>query len=62
MDKALIEELGWKLHDKGLLENWDGLINCFMDLSTKNSVYENDKYICDWKIALLKAKAETKIK
>lgn len=53
-----IEELGWTLHDKGQLSNWDGLINCFIDLSNKNPVYENDNYISEWKIALLKAKKE----
>ena len=53
-----IEELGWTLHHKGQLTNWDGLINCFIDLANKNPVYEKDNYITQWKIALIKAKKE----
>ena len=48
-----IEELGWKLYNKGLLENWDGLINCFLELTDKNPIYEKNGYINGWKTALL---------
>jgi hypothetical protein len=40
-----IEEIGWKLHDKGQLDSWDGLINYFIDLTDKNLDYEKDNYI-----------------
>lgn len=53
-----IEELGWTLHNKGQLSNWDGLINYFIDLSNKNPDYEKDNYISQWKTALIKAKKE----
>ena len=29
-----MEEIGWKLHDKGQLDNWDGLVNYFIELTT----------------------------
>jgi len=51
-----IEELGWKLYDKGNLENWDGLINCFLELTNKNPLYEKNGYIRGWKKDLLKAR------
>jgi hypothetical protein len=53
-----IEELNWKLHNSGQLDNRDGLINCFLDLSNKNPLYEKDSYINAWKVALLRAKGE----
>lgn len=53
-----VEELGWKLYDKGELENWDGLINCFLELTNKNALYEKDNYISEWKKALLRAKKQ----
>lgn len=55
-----IEEIGWTLFEKGQLDNWDGLVNYFMDLTNKNSDYEKDKYISDWKLGLLKAMNELK--
>ncbi len=53
-----LEELNWKLHDSGQLNEWNGLINCFLDLSDKNSLYEKDSYISAWKVALLRAKED----
>jgi hypothetical protein len=53
-----LEELNWKLHDKGQLDKWDGLIDCFLDLSNRNPQYEKDSYINAWKVALLRAKEE----
>lgn len=50
-----IEEIGWILHDKGKLENWDGLVNYFIDLTNKNPGYEKDNYVSIWKSSLLKA-------
>jgi len=53
-----IEEIGWKLHTKGQLDNWDGLVNYFIDLTNKNPDYEKDKYISDWKVGLFRAMNE----
>ncbi len=53
-----IEELGWRLYDKGEIDKWDGLINCFLDLTNKNPLYENDSFIKAWKVALLRTKKQ----
>jgi 5-methylcytosine-specific restriction endonuclease McrA len=50
-----IEEIGWKLYNKGLLNNWDGLTHYFIDLINIKPDYEKDKYIHDWKLALYRA-------
>jgi 5-methylcytosine-specific restriction endonuclease McrA len=55
-----MEEIGWKLQDKGQLNNWDGLVSYFIDLTNKNPDYEKDNYIRDWKKGLLKAMNEMK--
>lgn len=55
-----LEEIGWKLHDKGKLDNWDGLVNYFVDLTNKNHNYGQDKYINGWKLGLQKAMSELK--
>ena len=49
------EELGWELFEEGKLDDWDGLINYFIDLTNKNPDYEKDNYINQWRKALLKA-------
>lgn len=56
-----IDEIGWKLHDKGELTNWDGLVHYFLDLTKKNPDYEQDKYVFRWKTALLKSMKELEI-
>ena len=53
-----LEEIGWKLHDKGQLDNWDGLVHYFIDLTNKNKDYEQDKYVYNWKLGLLRAMNE----
>jgi len=50
-----IEELGWKLFDKGQLDNWNGLINYFIELTNKNPVYKMDSYVNGWRLGLIKA-------
>jgi len=55
-----LEEIGWKLHDKGQLDRWDGLVNYFIELTNKNPDYEKDKYVSNWKFGLLKAMNEIK--
>jgi hypothetical protein len=53
-----IEEIGWELHEKGQLDNWDGLLQYFIELTNKNPDYEKDKYVKDWKSSLIRAKNE----
>ncbi len=50
-----IEEIGWNLLDKGNLKDWDGLINIFLELCKRNPEFEQNKYVREWKTALLKA-------
>lgn len=54
----VIEEIGWKLYDKGNLNEWNGLIDYFISLTDKNVNYTEDKYVMDWKNALLRAMNE----
>lgn len=56
-----VEEIGWKLLDKGQLDTWDGLVSYFIDLTDKNPDYEKDNNVKEWKVALLKAMNEKKI-
>ena len=53
-----IEEIGWELHNKGELKNWDGLVSYFLELIDKNPDYEKDSYILNWKSGLLRAMSE----
>jgi len=53
-----IEEIGWELHNKGELKNWDGLVSNFLELIDKNPDYEKDSYILNWKLGLLRAMSE----
>ena len=53
-----IEEIGWELHNKGELKNWDGLVSYFLELIDKNPDYEKDSYILNWKLGLLRAMGE----
>ena len=53
-----IEEIGWTLHPKGHLDNWDGLVHYFLELTNKNSYYEKDNYVRNWKGNLLRAMEE----
>jgi hypothetical protein len=50
-----LDELGWVLHDRGDLTKWDGLTSFFLELYDKNPIYENNSYVKDWRIALLRA-------
>lgn len=50
-----IEEIGWKLLDKGQLKDWDGLLHYFLELTNKNPEYEQDKYVYSWKWNLIRA-------
>ena len=50
----LIEELGWKLHDSGNIEEWDGMIFWYIKYRNKNNNILKDKYIKNWDTALEK--------
>lgn len=57
-----IEELNWTIHERGNLNNWDGLSSIFLQLVDENPEYVNkDKSILQWKNALIKAKKELKL-
>ncbi|MCD6367323.1 MAG: HNH endonuclease, partial [Bacteroidales bacterium] len=49
-----LEELGWKLSKQGITEDWDGLLSYFLKLTEVNSIYLENKYISEWKTAILK--------
>lgn len=51
----LLEELGWEIHPKGKVEDWDGLINWFIEYATKSSSILSDAYINKWYKAGIKA-------
>lgn len=53
-----LEEIGWKLFDKGQLNDWDGLVQYFLELTKKNPDYEQDKYVYSWKWNLLRTMKE----
>ncbi len=53
-----LEEIGWNLHTTGQLDEWDGLVKCFLELTNKNPKYEEDNYVRDWKINLVRAMKE----
>ncbi len=53
-----IEELGWNIHEKGQLNNWDGLVHYFIDFVNKNPEYMQDKYVYSWNLGLIRAIAE----
>jgi hypothetical protein len=57
-----IDEIGWKLQDKGQLSDWNGLVDYFIKLTDKKPDYEKDNYVSDWKFGLLKAMNEMKNK
>lgn len=56
-----IEEIGWKLLNPGQLNEWDGLVHYFLELTEKNPDYEKDKYVREWKTSLIRAMRELKI-
>jgi hypothetical protein len=53
-----LDEIGWKLYEKGKLDEWDGLSNYFLKLIDKKPEYEKDNYVKNWKNALIKAVEE----
>jgi len=51
----LLEELGWQLHQPGDLDEWDGLINWFLDYIKTNPKTLNDNYLKSWYKAAINA-------
>ncbi len=49
-----LEEVGWKLHDRGDLKEWDGLTNEFITLVKRDEELLKDSYIRDWYNAVVK--------
>ena len=43
-----LEELGWKLHRPGDLNNWDGLINWYLEYTETNPELLEDPYLRSW--------------
>lgn len=43
-----LEELGWTLYPKGNMNEWDGLINWFVNYIDKHNMLLNDNYISEW--------------
>ncbi len=43
-----LEQLGWKVHISGNMEEWDGLTNLFMQLVEADSELLKDNYIKNW--------------
>ena len=56
----LLEELGWQLHQSGDLDEWDGLINWFLDYVKTNPKTLNDNYLKSWYKAAINAKEHNK--
>ena len=43
-----LDELGWSLHPRGKLEEWDGLIHWFLDYLSEHQSLMDDAYIKKW--------------
>lgn len=43
-----LDEIGWKIHPKGDLSEWDGLTTLFIKLVENNTELCNDSYIYNW--------------
>jgi 5-methylcytosine-specific restriction endonuclease McrA len=43
-----LDELGWTLYPNGNLEEWDGLVNWFLEFIKENKQLLDDNYINDW--------------
>ena len=51
----LLQEIGWKLHDPGNLDDWDGMMEWFLGYASEDDSILNDPYIHSWHRAALKA-------
>jgi 5-methylcytosine-specific restriction endonuclease McrA len=53
-----LDEIGWTIKKPGLLTEWDGLVNIFLELVKKNNSLLADSYIKKWHGALYRALKE----
>ena len=44
----LLSELGWQLHPRGRLEDWDGLLEAFLEIVDKCPEFLSNSYIRRW--------------
>jgi len=58
----LMEEIGFKLFEKGNLKNWNGLLSWYLQYIEKNGNILNDKYILNWHKSLMKCINDDNIK
>jgi len=48
----LIDELGWELYNPGKIDEWDGMMQWYIQYRDKNISILEDKYIKSWNNAL----------
>ena len=58
----LLEEIGFKLFNKGNLENWNGMLSWYLQYIKNNENILSDKYLLNWHNSLLKCINYDKIK
>ncbi len=54
----LLNEIGFKLHEKGNIKNWDGMINWYKEYIKNNNNILKDKSINQWHKALMRFENE----
>ncbi len=47
----LLEELGWKLHPAGILDDWDGMLSWFVGYVERHPGILDDRHIRQWHAA-----------
>jgi hypothetical protein len=53
-DSFLLDEIGFKLYDRGDMKTWDGLIGLYLDYIKSHNEQLSDPYIKKWHNALMK--------
>ena len=57
-----MEEIGFNLHEKGNIQEWDGMISWYLEYFEKNpDILQDDDYIKKWHKALVKYNNKEKI-
>ncbi|MBN1532956.1 MAG: HNH endonuclease, partial [Spirochaetes bacterium] len=54
----LLEEIGFKVHDRGSITEWDGMIGWYKEYVDKNNIILDDNYVKQWHNALLRYEKE----
>lgn len=44
----LLEELGWKLHEPGRVDDWDGMVHWYVEYIGQHAEFLEDKYLSSW--------------